>query len=413
MFRRALMILCVVSLVAYAISPASAVVMTNFADIGNTIGGTESMGFALNTAGTVAGYGTTAAGGLGTTSSQGFRYTYGGGIYGSDGFTSTVDSRGINAAGYQVGKMVDPANSLYQAYLYNGTSVVGLGGDVTGMGNGYGNCINANNIVGGQIATATASINAGIWYDPINNPTSITNLRPLLAVTPYSCGTGGQAVVAMNAHFALVGYSQGLYTKSAILNLDTHAFTGNPVTGLGGNNQFPGSGSGAAALQGGGVGISSNFDNAGNGWIAGAGNDSTASNQIRAYIAKLNGSTWTMTRLGSLGGSTTIGRAISVNASGDAVGWSYLSDGSTQHAFIYTGGTMQDLNTVYASVKPANFTMTFASDINDAGWITGYGTDGSGHTHGFLLYTVPEPSSVLLLAGGLVGLLAYAWRKRK
>jgi hypothetical protein len=26
---------------------------------------------------------------------------------------------------------------------------------------------------------------------------------------------------------------------------------------------------------------------------------------------------------------------------------------------------------------------------------------------------VPEPSTLLLLAGGLVGLLAYAWRKRK
>ena len=27
--------------------------------------------------------------------------------------------------------------------------------------------------------------------------------------------------------------------------------------------------------------------------------------------------------------------------------------------------------------------------------------------------SVPEPSALVLLAGGLIGLLAYAWRKRR
>jgi len=39
--------------------------------------------------------------------------------------------------------------------------------------------------------------------------------------------------------------------------------------------------------------------------------------------------------------------------------------------------------------------------------------DGIGFFNGFQLKEVPEPSTIALLAAGLVGLAAYAWRKRK
>jgi hypothetical protein len=37
----------------------------------------------------------------------------------------------------------------------------------------------------------------------------------------------------------------------------------------------------------------------------------------------------------------------------------------------------------------------------------------TGWTHGWVAFPVPEPSTFVLLASGLAGLLAYAWRKRK
>ena len=125
-----------------------------------------------------------------------------------------------------------------------------------------------------------------------------------------------------------------------------------------------------------------------------------------------------MSDLGSLSTSanaTTASQANAVNSHGDMVGWSYLSGSSGQmDAIIYTGGVMYDLNTLYPSTMHPGFTMNVATDINDNGWITGYGTDSSGNLHGFLLYTpTPEPSALLLAASGLLGLLAYAWRKRK
>jgi hypothetical protein len=50
--------------------------------------------------------------------------------------------------------------------------------------------------------------------------------------------------------------------------------------------------------------------------------------------------------------------------------------------------------------------------VNDNGQIAGLGTVG-GVTHAFLLTPTPEPSALLLAATGLMGLLAYAWRKQK
>ena len=57
-------------------------------------------------------------------------------------------------------------------------------------------------------------------------------------------------------------------------------------------------------------------------------------------------------------------------------------------------------------VTGLNFRMgdTRTTDPDSAGWIDNYVLDDP---------KVPEPGTLVLLATGLIGLLCYAWRKRK
>jgi hypothetical protein len=90
--------------------------------------------------------------------------------------------------------------------------------------------------------------------------------------------------------------------------------------------------------------------------------------------------------------------------------------GGVEHAAIWTAANgAQDLNTLYASALPSGFVLNDATGIDDNGDIVGIGTDSASHaTQAFLLLSqVPEPSTLLLAATGLTGLLACAWRKRK
>jgi probable HAF family extracellular repeat protein len=90
--------------------------------------------------------------------------------------------------------------------------------------------------------------------------------------------------------------------------------------------------------------------------------------------------------LSTLGGPSSFGQAI--NTGGEVVGYSYLSDNSTQRAFLYTTAMgMIDLN---AHLVPGSgWTLTDARGINDRGQITGVGMVG-GTMHGFLLTLVPS-----------------------
>jgi probable HAF family extracellular repeat protein len=79
------------------------------------------------------------------------------------------------------------------------------------------------------------------------------------------------------------------------------------------------------------------------------------------------------------------------------VGYSYRDGYWGQHAFLYSDGTMLDLNTLLAP-EYAGWDLTSANGINDNGWIIGGARGPDGLDHAFLL--TPEPGTIMLLAFG-------------
>ena len=102
--------------------------------------------------------------------------------------------------------------------------------------------------------------------------------------------------------------------------------------------------------------------------------------------------------------------AFGINDSGQIVGDTGES-GNT--AFLYSNGTMYDLNTLI----PANsgWKLQQARAINDSGQICGIGFTATGIQDGFLLTptSTPEPSALAILGVGSIGLLAHTLRRRK
>lgn len=117
-----------------------------------------------------------------------------------------------------------------------------------------------------------------------------------------------------------------------------------------------------------------------------------------------------MNDLGTLSGSTnSYGHGI--NSAGQVVGMDslYYGSGVYYRAFLYSNGSMTDLNTL---IDPAaGWSLTTASDINDAGQIVGYGSI-AGETRAFLLTPVPEPETYAMFLAGLV-LVGHIAGRRK
>jgi probable HAF family extracellular repeat protein len=113
--------------------------------------------------------------------------------------------------------------------------------------------------------------------------------------------------------------------------------------------------------------------------------------------------------LGTLSSFTSASEAECINDSGQVVGYSENSAGLA-HAFLYSDGSMRDLNNLIGS---SQWDLESANGINDLGQICGYGVNPSGQTDAFLLTATPEPSTITLLAASGVSLLGYGLRRRR
>ena len=105
----------------------------------------------------------------------------------------------------------------------------------------------------------------------------------------------------------------------------------------------------------------------------------TTNNDLHAFITTGG----KLKDLGALAGTGSASWGFAINDSGIAVGQSTCGNCGYDHAFVYDGKKMKDLN----NLIPANsgWILDVANGINDAGEIVGYGTLNGTTLHAFLL----------------------------
>ena len=323
---------------------------------------------------------------------------------------------GINASG-QVSGVSDvtiTGSIIYHAVRWTGTTPTDLG-SLNGGTNSQGNCINASGQIAGYFnGNGANAAPAARWTG-----TTGEILGNTLGGT-YSNAYG------INASGQVTGYS---YSPG---NNITHAvvWTGTTQTVLG-TFGTPGIFDDSSSI---GYGMNDA------GQVGGWANDTRRSREVQRAV-RWTGTTptdlgpglgyginasgqvvgsggghavvWTGTTptdLGTLGGGGSVGYGI--NDYGDVIGMSYISDNATQDAFLYTGGTMYDLNSLLLPDSGvSNLVISKGGNgINNLGQIVATGTVG-GQPHALRLTPTPEPASVALLVVGATLLAARRLRR--
>ena len=263
---------------------------------------------------------------------------------------------GVNDSGLVVGGSFGPA--LGSAFIYNG-SMHDLGSLPGGSGS-EADGINAPGAVAGSSGTAQGYDHAFLWVP--NKPAGTQGKMYDLGTPP------GQAISTASAI-----NNSGMIAGSS-LNADYEggrAFVWRPDTPNGTTGTMtdltppPGViASGAAAINDSGLT---------------AGTLITAAGQSHAFLFDT-----AMHDLGTLpGGAESF--AYGINSSGAVVGYSQTAVRGNDHAAMWTGGRVIDLNRFLPGpAQAAGVVLTVAFGINDSGQITGKAAV-NGHAHGFLL----------------------------
>jgi probable HAF family extracellular repeat protein len=258
---------------------------------------------------------------------------------------------GINDGGQVVGLSSAPGDGFYHAFSWkSSTGMVDLGtlGGNQSMAFGINN---SGQIVGTSQNSSNSKYTAVLWQNGVIQ----------------DVGQNGASDVASAINDA--GMIVGRSGQGPIL------IQGTSITSLG-NLGLP---AGAAnAINASGIVV---------------GGSNVASGGVAGFVWA-NGA---ISNLGTLGGSSGT-NALGVNAAGVIVGQSPKDEFGTYHAFIYSGGILQDLNDL---VTPnSGFTIINATDINSSGQIVGSAITG-GQRHAVLLSPIPEPAAYAMMLAGL------------
>ncbi len=294
-----------------------------------------------------------------------------------------------------------PPAALGIEYSFATINMPGVEGTVAYGINDFGNIVGAFD---GQYGF----LNVGAKFKPIGIPGALYSSMGGSFTTIDPPGSSGSIAYGINNNGDIVGF-YGLPT------LPGHAFEGRGFLDVGGNfTTIDFQGAPETRAQG--------INDFGN--IVGYGRFGTRNDGF-LYVGG------NFTTINFPGAQFT--EAFDINNSGNIVGG--YSNAGEFHGFLYVGGN-------FTTIDPPGSSGSIAYGINNYGDIVGYYVDATGHYHGFLdvggnftpidvpfaIYTmafgindsgnivgvgqsVAEPSTMLLLGSGLIGLAGYGRKK--
>ena len=329
------------------------------------INSTGSFATAINNSGMIVGYY--------TTSGTPHPFVY------SNGTMRDLVSPTILGKASAINDLGDIAGTSSDALIYTGTSLTSLG-DLGGVlhheSDAYG-VNHARQVVGRT--TVNVSSTTVIRHAFVDTNATMTDLFP-------NSGAYNSQANAINDSGQIVGYMDTpIPGQSVGFTQRAFLYSNGSVIDL----SFGSALSEASAINGSGqvVGYS----------MTGSGR--------RAFLYD-DGAT---TNLGTLYSDNSA--ATGINSNSDVVGNLFTTTNGINTdvgAFIYTGGTMLDLNTLLPVEN--GWTLKEADGINDSGQVVGYGINPQGQTHAFLMTVVPEPGAIAM---GAVAAVPMIVRRRR